>query len=80
MQINTLAYSSAVDITPSDGTPITCRAIYVGGTGNVAISFGLSSAAFTFTGVPAGTILPLMLDQGRIMATNTTGTLIIALA
>lgn len=79
MQLNSLAYGSFFAVTPGDGTPVTCRAIYIGGAGNITVSSGLSASAVTFTAPPVGTILPIMLDQGRIMSTGTTATLIVAL-
>lgn len=79
MQITSPIYTNFFAVTPGDGTPVTCRAIYIGGAGNIAVSTGLSAPAVTFTAPPVGTILPIMLDQGRIMSTNTTATLIVAL-
>lgn len=79
MQLTTANYTVGFAVTPSDTTRVTCRAIYVGGAGNVAISNDASATAVTFTAPPVGTILPIGLDQGRIMSTNTTATLLIAL-
>lgn len=74
-------YSSAAAVTPSDSTSITCRGIYVGGAGNVAINPGLTGGtSVVFTAPPVGSILPVELNQGRIMATNTTATLLVMLA
>lgn len=73
-------YGSAQAVTTSDTTPVNCRAIYVGGAGNVAIKTTANATAVTFTAPPVGTILPVMIDGGQIMATNTTATLLIALA
>ena len=73
-------YGSVVAITPSDTTPVTCRAIYVGGAGNVAIKTTASATAVTLTAVPVGSILPINIDGGYIMATNTTATLLVGLA
>ena len=72
------SYTQAFAITPSDTTPMTCRAIYVGGAGNVALKSAYG-AAVTFTAVPVGTILPVGLDNGQVMATNTTATLLVGL-
>lgn len=80
MQLTNLSYGSAVAITPSDTAPVNCRAIYVGGAGNVAIKTTTNAAAVTFTAPPIGTVLPVMIDGGMIMATGTTATLLIALA
>jgi hypothetical protein len=61
-------------VTKSDSTLVTCKAIFVGGAGNVALSIDGSTAAVTLTGVIAGQILPIALNGGRIMSTNTTAT------
>lgn len=79
MQGGPAEYSSAQAVTPSDTTLINCRAIYVGGAGNVAIKMPGGSAV-TFTAPPVGTILPLNIQGGQIMSTNTTATLLLALA
>lgn len=50
--------------------------IYVGGAGNVAAVFK-DGTAITFTGVPAGTILPVR--AVRVNSTNTTATAMVAL-
>jgi hypothetical protein len=73
-------YGSAAAVTPSDTTVINCRAIYVGGAGNVAVKTVAGGTAVTFTAPPVGTILPIMIDGGQIMSTNTTATLLVALA
>lgn len=75
-----LNYSSFQAVTTSDSTRVTCRAIYVGGAGNIAVSPDGSTAATVFTAVPVGSILQVALEQGRIMATSTTATLLVALA
>lgn len=73
-------YGSASAVTPSDTTQVNCRALWVGGVGNVAVKTAPGATAVTLTAVPAGTLLPLMIDGGQVMSTNTTATLIIALA
>jgi hypothetical protein len=80
MQSTFATYGSAAPVTPSDTVPINCRSIYVGGAGNVAVKTTSSAAAVTFTAPPVGSILPIIIDGGYIMATNTTATLLIALA
>ncbi|MGA1074959.1 MAG: spike base protein, RCAP_Rcc01079 family, partial [Ilumatobacteraceae bacterium] len=47
-------------VTPSDSTDLTtlARAIYVGGAGNV-VAVQHDGPAGKFTGVPAGTVLPI---------------------
>lgn len=78
MQLTSPSYTGAFAITPSDTTPINCRAIYVGGAGNVAVK-SAGGTAVTFTAPPVGTIIPIGLDGGQVMATNTTATLLIGL-
>lgn len=79
MQQTVMCFGSYQPVTPSDSTPINCRAIYIGGAGIVTVSKDPTAAGVPFT-VVAGQVLPLMLDQGRIMATGTTATLMVALA
>jgi hypothetical protein len=79
MQLNQLTYGSGIAVTPSDTTQINCRAVYIGGAGNITIKTNPSAAAFTLTAPPVGSILPIMIDGGMIMAA-TTATLIVALA
>ena len=72
--------TSAVVVTPSDSADLAepCRAIYVGGTGNLAVkTLGNAAATVLFSAVPAGAVLPIRCS--RIMSTNTTATLIVAL-
>lgn len=80
MQGNNNKFSTLFPVTPSDSTRINCSSIYVGGTGNLAISPDGVSAAVVLSAVPVGAVVPVELNQGRIMATGTTATLIIALA
>lgn len=80
MQQTNLTYGSAQAVTPSDTTIVNCRAIYIGGAGNVAVKTTKDAAAVTFTAPPVGTILPISVDGGCIMSTNTTATLLVALA
>jgi hypothetical protein len=70
-------YSTAAAITPSDTAAQTYRAIYVGGAGNVAVQT-TGGNTVTFTAPPVGTILPI--EVQKVMATNTTATLLIGLA
>lgn len=73
-------YSSFQVITPNDATRINCRAIYVGGAGNVAISPDGVTASTVFTAPPVGSIIPVELNEGRVLATGTTATPLIALS
>ena len=72
-------YGSVQAVVPADGTPINCRAIYVGGAGNIALKTAAGATVVTFTAPPVGSILPIMIDGGAIMAA-TTATLLLALA
>lgn len=66
-------------ITPSDTVdlPDAARAIYVGGDGDVTLQTLVSGTLLTFSGLKAGTILPVA--ARRVMATDTTASLLIAL-
>lgn len=69
----------AVAITPHDSTNFTngkCRAIWVGGDGNVVIVPPTGSAV-TFVGAKAGTIIPM--NAIRVNSTNTTATSLVAI-
>ena len=70
-------YEGAVAVTPSDTTVIVGKAIYVGGAGNVAVTTSAGTVV-TFTAPPVGTVIPIAFT--KIMATNTTATLLIALS
>ena len=65
-------------VTPSDSTDfdVLTRAIYVGGAGNV-VAVRRDGTTVTFTGVPAGSVLPIACR--RINSTSTTATSIVAL-
>ena len=66
-------------VTPNDSTDLslgTCRAIYVGGDGNISIVDGAGSTV-VFSGLTAGSILPV--QTARINATATTATTLVAL-
>ena len=82
MSVETAPATGAVAVTPSDSTVLACRALYVGGGGNVAVELGgtatspRSGTTITFTNVPSGTILPV--SCYRVMAA-TTATSIVAL-
>tara|TARA_R110000796_G_scaffold95079_2_gene200104 strand:+ start:2271 stop:2558 length:288 start_codon:yes stop_codon:yes gene_type:complete len=54
-----------------------CRAIYVGGTGDLKVTMAQGSGTVVFHGVVAGSMLPIQCNQ--IFATGTTATNIIAL-
>ena len=77
--------AKAVAVTPDDANDLAAgatRALYIGGAGNIVVimrderRYGGTNTV-TFTGVPAGTILPI--SVARVAATLTTATAIIAL-
>jgi hypothetical protein len=70
------AYDAAT-VTPSDSTHLgNVRGLFVGGAGNVAVTTA-KGTTLTFTGVVAGTILPVMV--AKVLSTGTTATNIAAL-
>lgn len=62
---------NAAAVTPSDSTdlPHVSRALYVGGAGNVTVTPAGGTASVAFTGVLAGSILPIRVS--RVWATGT---------
>lgn len=65
-------------VTPSDSTDLgSCRALYVGGSGDLAIMPRGNSAAVTLSNVPAGSFIPIRVS--KVMSTSTTASLIVAL-
>lgn len=67
-------YSGAAAVTPSDTTLITCRALYVGTSASATVVINPGAAggtSVTFTNVVQGSILPVELNQGRVMAAST---------
>ena len=74
------AYGSAIAVTPSDTTLLTCKALYVGGAGNVSVQTRDGATTVTFTAPPVGTVLPINIENGHVLATGTTATLLIALS
>lgn len=73
---NTTSFSSAAVVTKSDSTFINFTALFVGGAGNVAVALQ-DGTVVTFTGVLAGTILPIA--GSKVMSTNTTATNMVAM-
>lgn len=61
-------------VTPSDTTEINCRALYVGGAGNVVLQMPGRSETVTFSNVPAGTFMPV--SARRVMAATTATNLV----
>lgn len=66
-------------VTPSDTAKLTRHTnyLFVGGAGNVAVEESDTGSATTFTGVAAGSILPIRVRA--VLATGTTATNIVAI-
>lgn len=68
-----------VVVSPSDSVNLVngpCRALYVGGTGNI-VAVDQDGTTCLFSTIPAGTILPII--AMRVNSTSTTATTIVAL-
>lgn len=74
-----LPFAAGTAVTPSDSTDLafTANSLYIGATGTVRVRFRDDPTAVTFAAVPAGTILPVVVD--RVFATGTSASSIIAL-
>ena len=70
-------YTKGATVTPNDTTAVAFDALYVGGAGNMAVEMAGNGASVTFTGVLAGSILPVGVT--KVLATGTTATSIIGL-
>jgi len=70
--------TDAVAVTPHDSNELTnwCRALYIGGAGNVTV-ITIKGTTVAFVAVPAGTILPIRCKI--VKSTGTTATSIVAL-
>lgn len=75
MQQSYSNYGSFAVATASDTTRVNCSAIYVGSTGDLSLSVDGVATPVVIQAVPAGMIIPIMLDGGRIMAASTAGKL-----
>lgn len=70
---------ACAEVTPSDANDLAnapCRALYVGGAGDVTIQ-DVDGNTITFAAVPAGTVLPVKVM--RVMNTDTDATDIVAI-
>ena len=76
MQTDTSPCESAAAVTPSDSTLIRARALFVGGAGNLTVTMKDQTDA-VFTGVTAGTLLPISVT--KVKSTGTTATNITAI-
>lgn len=70
-------FSRAAAVTPNDSTVINASGLYIGGAGAVAVILEGDTSAVTFAAVPVGTVLNISVQ--KVMSTNTTATLILAL-
>lgn len=84
MSNDTKPATGARAVTPADNTAIAvCRGLYVGGAGNLVVKMAdvvdptAAGNTVTFTGVPAGTLLPISVKC--VNNTSTTATSIVAL-
>lgn len=70
--------ASAAAVTPHDSTELSyvTRALFVGGAGNIACLMA-DGTSCTFTGVVAGSVLPIRVR--RVNSTSTTATNIVAM-
>lgn len=72
------AAKRGVAVTKSDTTVIEAtRSLYIGGAGDVAVVFADDPTTVTLSGATAGAVLPVSVV--KVMSTNTTATLIVAL-
>lgn len=68
----------AIAVTPSDSVDLIyeTRALFVGGAGNLSVVMAGNGATVVFTGVTAGSFLPIRVT--RVNSTSTTATTITA--
>jgi hypothetical protein len=78
MTIDIRPIEDGTAVTANDSTNLGCtRAVWVGGAGDLAVTFYRTGNVRTIVGVPAGTMLPIRVS--KVMSTNTTATSILAL-
>ncbi len=63
----------------SDTSLSSCNGLYVGGAGNVKVDMRFNGTGITFSGVVAGTVLPIQVTKVYSTANGTTATNIVAL-
>lgn len=70
----------AENVTPSDSADLArvSRGLFVGGAGNLSVVMAGNGATVVFTGVTAGSFLPIRVS--RVNSTSTTATNIVAVA
>ena len=70
--------TNAAAVTPSDSTVFAASlGLYIGTTGDVAVRSKGTQGNVTFVAVPAGTVLPIVVD--RVLSTGTTASNIVRL-
>jgi hypothetical protein len=71
--------TQAAAVTPSDTVDLTYATtrVWIGGAGDIQVTFADNAAATVIAAVPVGTMLPIRVR--RIWSTNTTATNIVAL-
>jgi hypothetical protein len=79
MQMNHSTFDGFAAVTPSDTALVNCRALVVGGAGNLVLNSGRPLAADVTLAVVAGQYVPISLNQGLVKATGTTATGVVAL-
>lgn len=72
-QVQSAPARGAEAVTPNDSTVVAFDAFYVGGTGGDVSVITDRNQTVTFTGVPAGTIIPLKIVRVRSTSTTATG-------
>lgn len=75
----TISARNAVAVTPDDNTDLvsSTRGVYVGGTGDISVIMEAGGSPVLFSGVLAGSILPIRCL--RVRSTGTTATALVAL-
>ena len=70
---------NSFSIIPDDASDLvtTCRALFIGGAGNISVSLADDSSSLVFKNIPAGTVVPIAVK--RVEATLTTATDILGL-
>ena len=72
-------YGSFKAVTPSDTTPVNCRALFDATAGQITVAATPGGTAVSFGATaPAGTIIPIMLDGGTVNAA--TAAVVVALS
>lgn len=70
---------NSFSVIPDDASDLvtTCRALFIGGAGNISVILADDSSSLVFKNIPAGTVMPIAVK--RVEATLTTATDILGL-